>query len=287
MNAHPVGLIGLGLVGAALAERWLQHGRRVIGFDLDPQRRHHLLRLGGEAADELREIPQTCRILVLSLPDATVSAQVLGELLPDLCDGGLVIDTTTGAPGEMQRLGETLAGCGVGYVDATIAGSSEQVQRGEALLMLGGHSENVAGCQDILQEISREMIHLGPTGSGARMKLTVNLVLGLNRAVLAEGLAFAQACGIDPRQALDVLQRSPAASQVMQTKGEKMIQRDFSPQARLRQHLKDVRLIRAAALEHQSPTPFSELHQKLLEMLVARGFGDEDNSAILRVFRDD
>ena len=114
------------------------------------------------------------------------------------------------------------------------------------------------------------------------MKLVVNLVLGLNRAVLAEGLSFARSVGLDPTSALNVLRQSPAATIVMQTKGEKMVTGDFTPQARLRQHLKDVRLI----LE-QSPaarTPLSELHAELLQSLVDQGYGDEDNAAVIRAF---
>jgi 3-hydroxyisobutyrate dehydrogenase-like beta-hydroxyacid dehydrogenase len=116
------------------------------------------------------------------------------------------------------------------------------------------------------------------------MKLVVNLVLGLNRAVLAEGLSFAQACGIDPAVALEVLAAGPAFSRVMDAKGKKMIARDFEPQARLSQHLKDVHLILAEAAKHNAKTPLSELHRALLEALDAAGFGGEDNAAIVRAF---
>lgn len=284
MRTETVGLVGIGLVGAALAERWLSRGRGVVGFDLNPQRRDLLADRGGTPALELESIPQQCRCIVLSLPDAEVSRGVLSELLPHLPGDRLIVDTTTGDPREMQRQADKLRGCGIGYIDATIAGSSEQVRSGEAMLLVGGHDVDVADVRDLLSEVSDRIVHLGPAGSGARMKLVVNLVLGLNRAVLAEGLAFAASCGIDPRQALEVLRMSPASSTVMQTKGEKMIDRDFAPQARLRQHLKDVRLIRAAAEEQGAPTPLSDVHQQLLERLVAGGFGDEDNSAIIRVF---
>jgi 3-hydroxyisobutyrate dehydrogenase-like beta-hydroxyacid dehydrogenase len=117
------------------------------------------------------------------------------------------------------------------------------------------------------------------------MKLVVNLVLGLNRAVLAEGLSFAQACGVDPQVALEVLQVGPTFSRVMETKGKKMLTGDFEPQARLRQHLKDVLLILAESAKHGATTPLSELHRTLLESLDAAGFGDEDNAAIVRAFR--
>ena len=173
---------------------------------------------------------------------------------------------------------------GIHYLDATIAGSSAQVRRGDVIVMIGGDGTAVQACDDLLRTFAKQSFHLGPCGSGARMKLVVNLVLGLNRAVLAEGLAFANACGVDLAAALDVLQAGPAFSRVMETKGRKMLERNFQPQARLHQHLKDVRLILAEAAKHGAKTPLSAVHRQLLEALDAAGYGDEDNSAIVRAF---
>jgi 3-hydroxyisobutyrate dehydrogenase-like beta-hydroxyacid dehydrogenase len=158
------------------------------------------------------------------------------------------------------------------------------VRSGEIIVMLGGDAAAVQSCDDLLRSFAKRSFHLGPCGAGARMKLVVNLVLGLNRAVLAEGLSFARACGVDPASALVVLKAGPAFSNVMETKGKKMLERDFDPQARLSQHLKDVNLILAEAVKHGATTPLSELHRTLLEALDTAGFGDEDNSAILRAF---
>jgi 3-hydroxyisobutyrate dehydrogenase-like beta-hydroxyacid dehydrogenase len=117
------------------------------------------------------------------------------------------------------------------------------------------------------------------------MKLVVNLVLGLNRAALAEGLAFADMLRISPRQALEILQETAAYSRVMETKGPKMVSEDFAPQARLRQHLKDVRLMLSQASLRGRKLPFSALHASLLEELVQQGLGDLDNSAIVEALR--
>ena len=114
--------------------------------------------------------------------------------------------------------------------------------------------------------------------------IAVNLVLGLNRAVLAEGLAFAKSIGVESRQALEVLKAGPAFSRVMETKGEKMLTGDFSPQARLVQHHKDVKLILDEASRANLELPLSILHEVLLARLVAAGDGDLDNSAILKAF---
>ena len=116
------------------------------------------------------------------------------------------------------------------------------------------------------------------------MKLVVNLVLGLNRAALAEGLALARWCDLDLGQCLRVLQAGAAYSRVMDTKGRKMIEQDFRPEARLSQHLKDVRLILALAEQVGARTPLSQLHRELLERAEAAGWGQDDNSAVIRLF---
>jgi 3-hydroxyisobutyrate dehydrogenase-like beta-hydroxyacid dehydrogenase len=281
-NTEPVGLIGLGLLGSALAERLLAAGFAVRGFDVDPACRERAAAAGCLVAASSADLARHCPRILLSLPDADVSAAVVAELTPVVQQGTTIIDTTTGDPQVMQRIGNELAAVGIGYLDATIAGSSAQARSGDVLMLIGGDEKVVARCRDLLEAISPRSIHVGPRGDGARMKLVVNLVLGLNRAVLAEGLTLARTLGLDLQMALQVLQQSPADSAVMATKGEKMIAGDFAPQARLRQHLKDVRLILRAAGPESSP--LSALHEGLLQALVDRGYGDEDNSAIMRAF---
>ena len=108
-------------------------------------------------------------------------------------------------------------------------------------------------------------------GTAAKMKLVTNLVLGLNRAALAEGLVLASSFGLDPQLTLEVLQASAAYSKAMDAKGAKMIGGDFAPQARLSQHLKDVRLLLAAAARTGRTLPLSETHRKLLEFAESLG----------------
>jgi 3-hydroxyisobutyrate dehydrogenase-like beta-hydroxyacid dehydrogenase len=284
MDRRSVGMVGLGLLGSALAERFLRSGLAVVGYDVDPGRAQVLADLGGRGAGSAREVARSCGRLVLSLPDTAIVEEVLGETGPDLRAGLTVVDTTTGDPERTAAVGARLAGQGVHYLDATIAGSSEQVRAVQAVAMVGGERGPCEACGDLFACFAREWFHLGPWGSGARMKLVVNLVLGLNRAALAEGLAFARACGLDPGEALRVLQAGAAYSHVMDAKGRKMVEHDFRPQARLAQHLKDVYLILAESARAGASVPLSRLHRDLLERLLDAGLGDADNAAVIRAF---
>ncbi len=279
--SEPLGLIGIGLLGTAIAERLIGAGQLLLGYDVDPVARDRLTKLGGQVAAALNDVAD-CNRIILSLPDSVIAGQVLDELRPALAVDAVIIDTTTGDPTDAALMAEELAGYHIGYVDATVLGSSEVVRKGEAIVLLGGSDAHVQVAEELLRPIYKRAFHTGPSGSGSRMKLAVNLVLGLHRAVLAEGLSFAKSLGLDPRQTLEVLKSGPAASAAMEAKGEKMLTGDFTPQARLRQHLKDVRLILEAAQRLGAKTPLSDVHQQMLTKLVEQGFGDEDNSAVAR-----
>jgi 3-hydroxyisobutyrate dehydrogenase-like beta-hydroxyacid dehydrogenase len=284
MHPRTIGLIGAGLVGMALAERLHEAGWRVVGFDIDPGRRQQLQALTGCAASSTADVITAANTIVLSLPTSEIAASVLNALPIPVADK-IIVDTTTGVPEEMVALGLSVQSRGGAYLDATIAGSSAQVRTGEVILIVGGDATTVANCGDLFTAFALRTFHVGPCGAGARMKLVVNLVLGLNRAVLAEGLSFAERCGVDARQALEVLKAGPAFSRVMETKGEKMMTGDFAPQARLAQHLKDVRLILSAGNSVNAMLPLSKLHEALLDQLAAAGYGDLDNSAIIKAFQ--
>lgn len=279
-----IGLIGVGLMGIALAERLLAGGLAVTGWDINPERSDLLTRLGGESVASAGEVVARCERVILSLPDIHVVEGVLAEVRPQLRAGQTIIDTTTSDPERPAALGRWLAELGVGYLDATVSGSSAQVREASVICMVGGESEIFDRCQDLFQLFSKRAVPTGPCGSGSKMKLVTNLVLGLNRAALAEGLALAQALELNSAQTLSVLMESMAYSRIMETKGRKMIDGDFKPQAKLSQHLKDVRLILQAGADAGTALPLSSTHKQLLEKAELAGFGQLDNSAIIRAF---
>ncbi|MBM3842988.1 MAG: NAD(P)-dependent oxidoreductase [Verrucomicrobia bacterium] len=279
----PVGLIGLGLLGSALAERLLGGGLPVLGYDLDPVRHEALVRAGGEVARDAAEVFTRCRRVLLSLPTHVEVKAVLAAAGPAARPGHVILDTTTGDPEATAALAAELAARGVSYLDATVSGSSSQLREGAAVLMVGGETEAFAACGDLLAPLGRATFHCGGAGAGARMKLVTNVVLGLNRAALAEGLALAQGLGLDARQALAVMQGGPAYSRIMDRKGERMLSGNFVPEARLSQHLKDVRLILEQGDAAGLPMTLSHAHRAILEEAEAAGLGALDNSAIIRV----
>jgi len=282
---HPeprIGVIGLGLMGTALTELLLEHGHRVTVWNRTRSKADALLARGAEWSDN----PLAgCERVVISLYTTDVVMKVLEEMRNGLHAGQIILDTTTGEPAQTTALGEKLAAQGVCYLNAPISGSSEQTRRGEATVIVGGDQAAFETCADLWRVLGQKIFHVGLCGSAAKMKLISNLVLGLNRVALAEGLAFAEAIGVSPAAALEVLAGSNAYSRAMDVKGRKMVERDFTVQARLSQHLKDVRLMMQAAADAGMTLPLTETHRRLMEQAEAEGLGDLDNSAIIEVLR--
>ncbi|MHC4632592.1 MAG: NAD(P)-dependent oxidoreductase [Planctomycetota bacterium] len=280
-----IGLVGLGLVGTAIAERLLAGEFDVVGFDIDPAKCDHLKELGGKTRSGPAEVAQETERVILSLPDTKVVRQVVedpGGILQAKTPPTYIIDTTTGDPEETMALAQRLAERSIYFLDSTISGSSQQVRDKKAVFMVGGDKAAFETCMDVFETLTEKVFYLGPSGNGSKAKLASNLILGLNRLALAEGLVFAGKLGLEPETFFELLKVTPAYSAIMDTKGKKMLNGDFTPQARLRQHHKDVSIILKYAEKTGQELPLSTVHLDVLQKAIAAGEGDLDNSAVIR-----
>jgi 3-hydroxyisobutyrate dehydrogenase-like beta-hydroxyacid dehydrogenase len=283
-----IGLVGLGLVGTAMAESLLARQFDVVGFDIDSTRLAHLEKLGGKPARDSVELAREARRIVLSLPGTKAVRQVVegpDGLLAARTSLRHIIDTTTGDPEETMSLARRLAERGILFLDSTISGSSRQVRDREAIFMVGGDKAGFESCSDIFTALTTKVFYVGPSGNGSKAKLASNLILGLNRLVLAEGLVFADKLGLELEGFLELLKTTPAYSAVMDIKGDKMLKGDFKAEARIRQHHKDVSLILKYAEKAGQELPLSRVHLDVLDKAIKAGDADMDNSAVIREIR--
>lgn len=283
-----VGLVGLGLMGSAMAPRLVAAGGTVVGCDTDEARRVEHLSRGGEIAASPKQVAERCDVVVLSLPTSEVAREVcLGpESVVEAQRPVLVIDTTTPRPSDTLTIGNSLAEHGIRYIDATLSGNSDQAARGDLVAMVGGTDADVAAAGPTLDAIARSVHHLGPLGSGAQTKLIVNLVLGVHRAALAEALVMGERAGIDLDVLLDVLQDGAAYSKAMDLAGRRMVEADhYPPASRIRQSHKDFRLITELGQDLEVPTDLASVVRGLLEEGETDGLADADNSAVVEIIR--
>ena len=281
------GMIGLGLLGSAITQRLLEHGLEVVGFDIEPGR---ALELGIETADSPAQLAARVERIVLCLPDSDAVEEVCGGSSGLLSAAAsrleLVIDCTTGDPDRSEALAGRMGGAGIAFVEAEVSGSSELMLSGEAALLVGAEPGSLEAATELLDALSPVVFHLGPVGAGAKMKLVSNLAVGLNRLVLAEALYLAERVGVEPGALLEVLRAGPGHSRAGELKGGKMVKSDYSPEARLAQHLKDVALILDLGDAAGADLPLSRLHRELLARGVEEGLGELDNSSIIEVLRN-
>ena len=268
-----IGILGLGLIGTAIASRLNAAGYKVVGFDPAVPKIQGVTSVSGP-----NEVFSRSDFVILCLPDGNYVQAIINEVRSIIHERHLIINTTTGDTNRPHAQ----------MIEATIGGSSALLRDGAALLFLGGDKAQISRAQPVLDILSPNSFHLGDFGAGAKFKLIHNMAIGLNRAVVAETLCFAEALGFDLNQSLDILLQSPASSTAMAAKGQRMIEAEYQPpQARLAQHLKDVRLILAAAEESSIKVPLTQLHKELLSLAELRGFGNSDNAAIIEAYRED
>ncbi len=287
----PVGVIGTGLMGTACAKRLLAAGFDVIGYDVDAAKLAGLAALGGRAARSPSEIAGACdRVVLAVFSTEQVEETIEGPLglvasRPRDAPPLTVICMSTCDPDRIAALAARLSGGPLRFVEAPVSGTSEQTARGEALGLIGGERAAADGATDVLDAICPRRHHVGPAGNGARAKLAINLILGVNRAALAEGLVFAERMGLDPAAFLAVARESAAYSQVMDIKGAKMVSGDFAPQGFVTQSLKDFALMAGQARRLGQRLPLAETYTGLIQGCVAAGEGELDNSAVIREIR--
>jgi 3-hydroxyisobutyrate dehydrogenase-like beta-hydroxyacid dehydrogenase len=279
----PVGVIGVGLMGEVYARRLVVAGFTVIGFDVDPAKNARLANLGAQAGT-LPDIAQKCEPIVLAVFNTEQVEDVVEHALIPAAAGKIVLVTSTCDPDRIAALGARV-GDKLRFLETPVSGTSEQVRQGDGVGLIGGDQKIAADAAPVLDALFAKSFHIGEVGDGGRAKLAVNLILGLNRLALAEGLVFATRLGLDPAAFLDVARGSAAASQVMDTKGPKMIGGDFAPEGRVRQTLKDTQLMLDQARKAGQQLPLLQIHADVLQACVRHGDSEQDNSIVIEEIR--
>ena len=252
------------------------------------EREAALAALGGTAAASLAQIAESCDQAVIAVfnteqvehtVDALVKARPAGR--PAL----ITCCVSTCDPDRIEALVARTPAAKLRYVESPVSGTSDQTEKGDALGMIGGDPAAADEAKAILDAICPRRHHLGPAGSGGRAKLAINLILGINRAGLAEGLVFAQKLGLDPGNFLKVARESAAQSQVMDVKGPKMVAGDYSPHGFIHQTRKDFLLMLEQAKARGQGLPLAETYVGIVNGCVAAGEADFDNSAVIEEIR--
>ncbi len=283
-----IGIAGIGLMGSAIAQRLLGAGFAVAGYDVDAAKRKRLEELGGTPVSTLAALAGLCDILFLAVFNTDQVEEViegrngvLGARKPSSLRLTIVC-TSTCDPERIARLAARVESPQTGFIEMPVSGTSGQVAKGDGVGLVAGPRETIDAVSEVLNAVCPNQQFLGAVGNGGKAKLAVNLVLGLNRGAIAEGLVFAERMGLDPVAFLDVLRNSAAYSRVMDIKGPLMARREFqNPMSRVDQSYKDFGLMLDYSRVLGQELPFAKVYAELLRDCIDAGEAQWDNAAIL------
>ena len=279
-----VGVVGLGLLGHAVASRLRAAGHDVIGHDVVPERVQALVALGGRAGGSVAGVVEAADPVCVVLPSlAAVEEVVLGPagIAAAARRGRTVVQISTISPALTERLARDCGARGLGFLDCPISGTSGMVERGDGIIFVGGERALYDRWRPLLETVLPRAVFIGAAGQAMALKLVANLLVALNSAAAAEALSMAERAGLDARLALEVLTSSAATSRMLEVRGPMIARREFPPQMKLELFLKDLHLIQDAAAAVGAPLPLTDVAERLYAAARDAGHGGDDLAVVV------
>ena len=283
--------IGLGAMGAPMAESLLSAGFDLRVFDVRAENTQPLTRMGAAGAGSPREAAESADAVFLMVVDAgQAEAALFGEngAAQALAPGAAVILMSTVGPEPVRQLDARLSERQLRLLDAPVSGGVARAGKGDLLIMAGGPADLFEEFRPALDAMGSTVVHCGSSaGDGQSVKLVNQLLCGIHIAAAGEALAYAEALGLDPESVYETIRHGAAGSFMLEDRGRRMLDREFlPPKSALDIFVKDMGLVRGAASESGFATPLSDAAHKLYETGASLGFGREDDSGVLRVFEE-
>lgn len=288
MAQTKVALLGLGLMGAGMAARLLGAGHALTVYNRTPDKAQALAGQGAKLATTAAEAASAADIVITMLADDDACRKVwLGEngALAAAPAGAVLVESSTVTPAWIEELHQAATARGLALVDAPVTGSKPQAAAGQLLFLAGGSEEVIARITPVLEAMSRAIVHVGPTGSGARLKLINNFLCGVQAASLAEAIGLIERSGLDRDKALKVLNEGAPGSPIFKTLSGRMTSHQYEPQFAAKLMTKDLRYALSEAKEHEQPLVTAAAALEVFEGALAAGYGEQDMSSVVEQYR--
>ncbi|HSB42851.1 MAG TPA: NAD(P)-dependent oxidoreductase [Methylomirabilota bacterium] len=279
-----IGLVGVGLLGTAVATRLLAAGHRVVGFDTAADRMRALRDMGGEAAASARAAALVSDAVCTLLPTLpAVETAILGPegIAAAGKPGQVLIQMSTISPALTARLAAESRARGLDFLDCPVSGTSGVVAQGGGVLFVGGEPDVFERWRPLLAAMGSRTIYIGAAGQAMVLKLVANLLVALHSAAAAEALHLACQAGLDPARALEALAGSAADSRMLQVRGPLIVRGEYPAQMKLELFMKDLHLIQDAAAAAGAALPLTDVAERLYAAAVAAGHGGEDLAVVV------
>jgi 2-hydroxy-3-oxopropionate reductase len=288
-QSQRVAVIGVGIMGSAIARRLLDCGHAVSVFDLDTAKVGALKQRGAQAHGTAAMAAAASDFVITSLNSAAVVERALfdeaGVCAAPVDAQRLLIDMSSIDPPSTRRLAQTLRErTGMGFVDAPLSGGAPKALLGQLTVMAGGSTGDVARARAVMDSLCANYTHMGESGAGQTTKLVNQLLCAIGFQAVAEAVRLAEAGGVDASKLPAALAGGRADSQILREFGPKMAARDYTPTGRIDNMLKDLEAVQGFAQGQRLPLPLTGAISELHRAFVAAGLGPEDTAAMMRQF---
>lgn len=287
-KATKVAILGLGTMGSGMAANLLKAGISLTIYNRTQAKAQPFADQGARIASSPAEAVKDASIVLSILADDTASRDTwLGEngALAAVNSGAILIESSTVSPAWIAELSAKAQQRGAELLDAPVTGSRVQAAEGQLVFLVGGSAAALETATPILKIMSKEIVHLGPVGSGAKMKLINNFLSGVQIASLAEGLVWIERSGLDRDKALTVLKNGSPGSPILSAISTRMVNHDYAVNFLLRLLAKDMLYAKEEAAACGVDLKTAETTRNLIEDAIAHGYGEQDMSSVIEPIR--
>jgi 3-hydroxyisobutyrate dehydrogenase len=288
MAKQSVALLGLGTMGAGMAANLLKAGFPLAMYNRSRAKAEVFAAQGARVAETPADAARGVSVILSMLADDAASRAVwLGPdgALAAAEKGAVLVESSTVSPAWIAELDEAARARGLDFLDAPVTGSRGQAAAGQLSFLVGGSLEALDKVRPVLEAMSKEILQLGPVGSGAKLKLINNFLCGVQIASLAEGIAWLERSGLDRDKALTFLKSGAPGSPLLANLSARMTSRDYTVNFFLKLMSKDLQYAGEAAAEIGVDLTTAANARRLFEQAVALGYGDKDMSAVVEPLR--
>jgi 3-hydroxyisobutyrate dehydrogenase-like beta-hydroxyacid dehydrogenase len=284
-----IGLLGLGIMGSAIAPNLLKAGFEVVGFDPDPISRERLRTLGGSPVDSPFAVAEAAEVLISLLPSPQALNDVIQGpegLLESGRSGLILIESSTLAIAD--KLAAQAAGAhALVMLDCPLSGTGAQAANKDLVVYASGDTAAIARCRSVFDGFARSHHDLGVFGNGSKMKFVANLLVAIHNVAAAEAMVLGMKSGLDPQTLYQVIADGAGGSRMFSVRGPQMVADHYEPATmKIDVWQKDMKIIADFAASMSSPTPLLEACAPIYAAAVAQGRGHQDTAAVCAVLAD-
>jgi L-threonate 2-dehydrogenase len=282
-----VGIIGLGIMGSAIAPNLIERGWRVIGFDIDAGRRTEMAKAGVAIAEDVAQVARNAPIIMTSLP----TPKAVMEVAQSIADAGqperIVIELSTLTIADKLRFEEILKKAGHVALDCPLSGTGAQAKLRDLVVYASGDRKAIERCMSLFADFAKQSADLGAFGNGSRMKFVANHLVAIHNVATAEAMVLAERAGLDPQMVVDLVGPGAGGSRMFQMRAPMMVKRTYEPATmKVSTWKKDMAIIAEFAEDVGCETPMFTLTQPVYTEAMAMGLGDQDTASVFEVLKN-